>query len=238
MQLPIDGLVRQQHIPSQSPQPRIRLPDQRRVRLAHGLQILHQRKRVRVLDNDIIDIDREQLEPGFLQQAADVAHVGEGGDVGGDAAAAVEVGELQGSAEFEEGVAAEDGGEEGGVRFQDRGDLGEEGREVVDPVEGEGGEHGGEGVRGEGEGRGVWVGEDGAGVGGEGGVEGEVGVAVEEGGGPVGGGEGGEAGVQGWVGGGGGRGCGEDAGDVAGVGAEVEDGGEMAVDVLDRYETD
>ena len=62
------------------------------------------------------------------------------------AAAAVELGELQGGAQFEEGVAAEDGGHEGSVGLEDVVDLAEEGREVVDPVEGEGAEDGVEGV--------------------------------------------------------------------------------------------
>lgn len=112
------------------------------------------------------------------------------------AAAALEVCELQARAQLEEGVAAEDGGEEGGVGFQEAGNLGEQGGEVVDPVEGEGREDGVEGMGGKGEGGGVGVGDGGAGVGvgGEEGVVGVGGVAVEEGGGPVGRGEGGEAG--------------------------------------------
>lgn len=80
---------------------------------------------------------------------------------------------------------------------------------------------------------GIWVLEDGARVGREERVEREVGVAVEEGGRPVCGGEGCEACVEWGIGGGGGRSGGEDAGDVAGVGAEVEDGGEVPVYVLD-----
>lgn len=66
----------------------------------------------------------------------------------GDAAAAVEVGELERSAKFEEGVAAGDGGKEGGVGLEDLVYLGEDGGEVVDPVEAEGGEDGVERLQG------------------------------------------------------------------------------------------
>ncbi|KAL8636268.1 MAG: hypothetical protein Q9228_006316, partial [Teloschistes exilis] len=98
----------------------------------------HQSEGVRVLDNDVIDIDGQELEPRALEQAANVPHIRQRRDMCGNAAAAVEVGELQARAEFEEGVPAEYGGDERAVGFQDRGDVGKEGREVVDPVEGEG----------------------------------------------------------------------------------------------------
>lgn len=75
------------------------------------------------------------------------------------------------------------------------------------------------------------VGEDGAGVGGEKGVEREGGVAVERGRGGVSGGQVRQAGgerrsirVR--------RRGSEGSSDVTGIGAEVEDSGEMAVDVL------
>lgn len=86
--------------------------------------------------------------------------------MGRNAATAVEVGELQARAEFEEGVPAEDGGDERAVGFQGRGDLGEERGEIVDPVEGEGREDGIEGSGGEGEGLRVRVRDHGARVGG------------------------------------------------------------------------
>lgn len=113
--------------------------------------------------------------------------------------------------------------------------LGEEGGEVVDPVEGEGGEDGGEGVRWEGQGM-VDGGEDDAGVRGEKGVEGVGGIAMEERRGGVGGGEVREAGGRvGWGRGlGGWGGDGERASNVAGVGAEIKDRREMSVDVLGR----
>ena len=58
---------------------------------------------------------------------------------------------------------------------------------------------------------------------------------MEEGGGGVGGGELAYAGAAGTGGGGVFRGEGELVGDVAGVCAEVEDVGEVAIDVLDGY---
>lgn len=116
--------------------------------------------------------------------------------MGGHAAAAVEVRELQAGAEFEEGVTAEYRGEERRVWFQDGGDLREQAGEVVDPVERKGGEYGVEAVWREGEGVGVWVWEDGARMGGKQGVEWKVGVAVEKGGGPVCGGQVGETRAQ------------------------------------------
>lgn len=66
-------------------------------------------------------------------------------------------------------------------------------------------------------------------------VEGEVGIAVEQGGGGVGGGELAHAGGAGTGVGGVFGGEGQLVGDVAGVCAEVEDVGEVAVDVLDGY---
>lgn len=150
----------------------------------------------------------------------------------GDSAAAVEICKLQAGAEFEEGVPAEYRGDEGGVGLQDRGDLGEERREVVDPMQGQGGEDGIEGTGGEGERLSVWVWKDGAGVRGKEGVESEVGIAVQQGGGPVSGGKVREACVEGRVGGGGWGLCGEDTGNVTSIGAEVEDAGELAADVL------
>lgn len=73
--------------------------------------------------------------------------------------------------------------------------------------------------------------EHGAGVGGKNGVEWEAGVAVEHGRGGVGGGQVRQAGGQGrsirvrrWGS--------EGSSDVTGIGAEVENSGEMAVDVL------
>ena len=64
----------------------------------------------------------------------------------GDAAAAVQISQLERRAQFEERIPAEHCGDEGGVGFEDAVDLGEHGGEVVDPVEGEGGEDGVEGV--------------------------------------------------------------------------------------------
>lgn len=110
--------------------------------------------------------------------------------------------------------------------------MGEEGREIVDPVEGEGGENSIKAVRSEREGLGIWVGEDGTDVRGKVRVEGKMLVAVEERRRPVGGGEVAQAGVQRRVVGGRWRLCGEDAGDIAGVGAEVQNTGKMAVYVL------
>lgn len=110
--------------------------------------------------------------------------------------------------------------------------MGEEGREIVNPVEGEGGENGIKAVRSEREGLSVWVGKDGTGMRGKVRVEGKMLVAVEKGRRPVGGGEVAQAGVQRRVVGGHWRLCGEGAGDVAGVGAEVKNAGEVAVYVL------
>lgn len=113
----------------------------------------------------------------------------------GDATAALLVRQLQRGAQLEEGVAAEDGGEEGRVGFEDVGDLGEEGRQVVDPVEGEGGEHGVEGAFGV---RDVFFVLQRVAGDVEVGVEGQRGVAVEECGGGVGGGEVRDAGGERW----------------------------------------
>jgi len=112
-------------------------------------------------------------------------------------------------------------------------DLGEEGGEVVDPVEGEGREDGGEELRCEGQGM-VDGGEGDTGMRREEGVEGVGGVAVEERGGGVGGGKVREAGGRGdWGQGlGGGRGDGKRASNVAGVGAEIEDRREMPIYIL------
>ncbi|KAL8644612.1 MAG: hypothetical protein Q9210_007165, partial [Variospora velana] len=185
------------HISPQTPQSCIRIPHQSRIRLPHRLEILHQRQRVRVLDHDVIDIDRQELESRFLQQPAHIPHIREGGYMGSYAAAAIEVRELQAGAEFEEGVTAEYRGEERGVWFQNRGDLREQGGEVVDPVEGEGGKYCVEAVGRERERLGLWVWwEDCARVRWKDGVERKIGVAVEKGGGPVCGGELGETGMQ------------------------------------------
>ncbi|KAI4121676.1 MAG: hypothetical protein LQ341_007379, partial [Variospora aurantia] len=138
-----------------------------------------------------------ELEPRFLQQPAHIPHVREGGDLGSYAAAAIEVRELQAGAEFEEGVTTEYRSEERGVWFQNRGDLREQGGEVVDPVEGEGGKYCVEAVGREREGLGLWVRwEDCARVGWKDGVERKIVVAVEKSGGPVCGGEVGETGME------------------------------------------
>lgn len=65
------------------------------------------------------------------------------------------------------------------------------------------------------------------------GVEGLVGVAVKEGGAGFGADEAADAGGAGAGGGGVGARVREGAGEVAGVGAEVKDGGEVAVDILE-----
>lgn len=122
------------------------------IPLPHGLQILHQRKRVGELDDDILHVDRQHLEPRAGQQATDVPDVREGGDVRGHAAPTLQVRELQGPAQLEERLPAEHGRDEGAVGFEDRVHLREEGGEVVDPVDREGGEDGVEGVRSVGEG--------------------------------------------------------------------------------------
>ena len=150
-----------------------------------------------------------------------------------DAAAAVEVRELQRGAQLVEGIAAEDGGQEGRVGLEDVRDLREDRGQVVDPVEGQRGQHGVEVVFGVGD---VFLVVEGVARDGEEGVEGQGGVAVQERRGGVGGCEVRDAGGEGWGGGDGGVGVrvgeGEDACDVAGVGAEVEDVRELALDVL------
>ena len=103
--------------------------------------------------------------------------------------------------------------------------MGEDAGEVVDPVEGEGGEDGIVGFGGEGKGL-SWWGEHEAFVRREECVEGCSGVAIEEGWGCIGRGEVCEASCER------GRGGGEGAGYVAGIGAEVEDLGEVSVYVL------
>ena len=147
------------------------------------------------------------------------------------------ISQLQGSAELEEGVAPEHGCQERRIGFEDPVDLGEDGGEIVDPVEGEGGEDGVEGVFGIGE---VFFVLEGVAREVQQGVEGEGGVTVEGGGGGVGRCEVGEAGGE-WGGDGGGRvgvwvwGC-EGAGDVAGIGTEVEDGGEVPLYILCSFD--
>jgi hypothetical protein len=54
--------------------------------------------------------------------------------VGADTASAVELCELKGGAKFVKGVTAEHDAEEGAVRFEDMVYLGEDGREVIDPM--------------------------------------------------------------------------------------------------------
>lgn len=149
-----------------------------------------------------------------------------------DTATAIHVSELQRGAQLKERVAAEHGGDERRVGFEDVVHLRQGAGQVVDPVKREGAEDGIEGVCGVGQG--FFIGEDVAGevqlV-----VEREGGVAVEERGGGVGGGEmrnargdwGGFLCVGIWIW------EGEGARDVTGVGTEVEDVGEMAIDVLD-----
>lgn len=96
-----------------------------------------------------------------------------------NAAATLEISKLQRRAQLEQRIATEHGRDEGTVGFEDGVGLREERGEVVDPVDGEGGEDGVEraGVVGEG----FEVRDDVAGYG-EVVVEGLVGVAVEEGG--------------------------------------------------------
>ena len=133
VQLPVDGLVGQQHV---SPQP-ARLAGQAGIALAHGLQVGHQCESVRVVDDDVVDVHGEHFEPGPREQRSHISYVCERRDVRGDAASPIKVRQLQGSPELEERIATEHGGEEGAVRLQDLVDLGEDAREIVDPVQGE-----------------------------------------------------------------------------------------------------
>lgn len=148
MELAVDGFVGQQHVALNT----AHFAAEDRAALAHGLDVLHEGERVRVVDDDVVDVDGQHLEAGPLQQAADVAGVGQGRDVGGDAAAALLLGELQRRAQLEEGVAAEHGAHEGAVGLQHVVDLGQDAGQVVDPVHAQGGEHEVEGVGPEGQG--------------------------------------------------------------------------------------
>lgn len=133
VELAVDRLVREEDVPADG----TRLAAQDGVSLAHELQVLHQLERVWVVDDDVVHVDRQHLEAGLLQQAADVPHVGERGHAGGHAAPAVLLGQLQRRPQLEERVPAEHGPDEGAVRLEDVVDLGEHAGEVVDPVQAE-----------------------------------------------------------------------------------------------------
>lgn len=233
MQLPIDGLVRQQHVPRDGP----RLAVQDSIPLPHGLQILHQRKRVGKLHHDILHVDRQHLEPRTGQQPANVPDVRERRHMRRHAAAPLQVRELQRPAQLEQRLPAEHGREEGAVGLEDRVHLRQQRGEVVDPVDRERGEHRVERVGFVREGLQVrdHLPLDGQVL--DAGVEGQVGVAVEQRPRGLDAGQPGDAvarrdrgrglrvvGVR--------VGRRQGARDVAAVGAEVEDVGEGAFDVL------
>lgn len=174
----------------------------------------------------------------MLEQAADIPDVGEGGDPRGDPTEALLFGELEGSAEFEEGVAAEDRADEGAVGDEKGVDLGEDRGEVVNPVHGERGDYGGEGGGGEVSGEGFFI-EDGAGDGGAVGAGwweaiGDGGdVPVKEGVRKIGADELGDLGSEGSGVFGGGLRFGQRAGNVTGTSTEIKHFGEGALYILD-----
>lgn len=231
MELTVDGLVRKEDVPADG----AGLPAQDGVALAHELQVLHQLERVRVVDDDVVHVDRQHLEARLLQQAADVPHVGERGHARGHAAPAVLLGQLQGRPQLEERVAAQHGADEGAVRLEDVVDLRQHAGEVVDPVQAEVAQHQVEGRRLERQALLVVqdLPRDGQPV-----VEGQVRVAVQLRVRRVGGDQLGDAArerrgarlrrVRVWVL------AGEGARDVAGVRAQVEGAWEVSLDVLRR----
>lgn len=68
--------------------------------LAHRLEILHQRKRIRELDHDILDVHCQHLEPGLVQQPADIPDVRQRGYMWADTTSPLEVRQLQRRAEL------------------------------------------------------------------------------------------------------------------------------------------
>ncbi|KAG7744845.1 hypothetical protein KL912_005177 [Ogataea haglerorum] len=105
------------------------------VGLAHQLQVLHERQHVRVLHDDLLDVDREHLEAGLLHEGADVGRLDERRHTGRKTAAALHLGQLQRRAQLEQRVAGKHGPDKAPVRLQRVVQLLEDRRQVVDPVQ-------------------------------------------------------------------------------------------------------
>ena len=118
------------------------LPAEDGVALAHGLQVLHQGVARRIIDDDVVNVDRDQAVAGPLQQPAHVSDVGQRRHARTEAAAPLELGQLQRRAQLEQRVSAEHRRQERTVRLQDPVHLGQQRRQVVDPVQTHRAQHG------------------------------------------------------------------------------------------------
>ena len=109
--------------------------------LAHGAQVGEQSERVLVADGDGVGVHDRQGEAGALQERGAVGGVDEGRDPRTRAAAHPRLGLGQALTQFGQGGAAEEGAQEKPVRLQRPPDLHQRAHEVVDPVQGEAGDH-------------------------------------------------------------------------------------------------
>ncbi|MCQ6513411.1 hypothetical protein NPN18_27000, partial [Vibrio parahaemolyticus] len=60
-----------------------------------GLEIVHERKSVGIVNSDIINVDRQHLEAGLLKETADITNIRKRRHVGRDAAFPLLLGELK-----------------------------------------------------------------------------------------------------------------------------------------------
>ena len=131
MQLPIYGLCSSHDIPSQPS----RLANGNRIALSHRLQICHQRKKRRILNDQVVNIDSQQLEANAPKHATDIPDIGQRRQMRAHATQHRELGQLQASAKLVERVTPEHGADERAIGFQHVVALLEEADEVVDPMQ-------------------------------------------------------------------------------------------------------
>ena len=105
------------------------------VGLAHAADLPHQTDGVRIGGGDGVGVDHRQGEAGALQQPAEAADIGEGGNAGADAAMNLEFRLHPGAAKLVERARAQHHAEEQPVRLERAVDLDKRAGKVIDPME-------------------------------------------------------------------------------------------------------
>ena len=102
---------------------------------------MHQRERRGIAHGEPVDVGDRQREARALQQGAGVAQIGERRDARRDAVLDLGLGRGEGLAQLDQGVAADERGEEQPVRLERAPDLHQRARQIVDELQRERGDH-------------------------------------------------------------------------------------------------
>jgi len=109
----------------------------RGVGLAHRPEIPHQLPGIGIIDGDAVAIDDRQSEAGALQQAGEIARIGERRDARAGTILDLAFGFEQRDAQRPERLSGEEIDEQQPVRLQDVAQLQQRAGQIVDPVKGE-----------------------------------------------------------------------------------------------------